>query len=73
MPGWWPKAAQYGGAALNAAIPTLASLPSKMRLNLAVVYQDGSAIAGGAFAVLGDVAYYVFGASNGAASDLQGG
>ena len=44
-----------------------------MRMRVALAYHEGKPVAGLAFAVNGDVGYYVFGASNDIATELKAG
>lgn len=58
------KRLNYPGLDHVALMPELARLPESMRLQLALARKDGVVIAGLAFSVTGDVAYYVFGATS---------
>jgi hypothetical protein len=63
----------YPGINLVDLMPQLTQLPQAMRMRVALAYHDGQPVAGLAFAVNGDVGYYVFGASNDTATDLKAG
>jgi hypothetical protein len=63
----------YPGIDLVDLMPQLVKLPPEMRLHVALAYHDGQPIAGNAFSINGDVAYYVFGASSDAATEMQAG
>lgn len=63
----------YPGLNLVELMPQLTKLPPEMRMRVALAYHEGQPIAGLAFAVNGDVAYYVFGASNDTATALNAG
>ncbi len=63
----------YSGMDMVDAMPELSNLPKEMRLQVALAYDRGQAIAGLAFAVVGDVAYYVFGASSDQAPEKKAG
>ena len=63
----------YPGINLVDLMPQLTNLPQQMRLRVALAYHEGKPVAGLAFAVNGDVAYYVFGATNDTATALNAG
>lgn len=63
----------YPGMNLVAMMPEMVQLPSEMKLNIAMAYDEGQPIGGLAFAVVGDVAYYVFGASSQQAIEKKAG
>ena len=63
----------YPGINLVDLMPQLTSLPDAMRMRVALAYHEGKPVAGLAFAVNGDVGYYVFGASNDTATELKAG
>lgn len=63
----------YPGMNLVAMMPEMVRLPSEMKLNIAMAYDEGQPIGGLAFAVVGDVAYYVFGASSQRAIEKKAG
>lgn len=67
------KNLNYPGVDLPKVIPELIRLPDEMRLQVVLAYHKGEAIAGVAYAIVGDVAYYVFGASNEQATQLRAG
>ena len=67
------KHLNYPGVDLPNAIPDLVQLPEQMRMRIALAYHEGEPVAGIAFSVVGDLAYYVFGATNDRATELQAG
>ena len=54
-------------------IPELVKLPEQMKLRVALAYYEGKPIAGLTFSIVGDLAYYVFGASSDKATELNAG
>lgn len=67
------KHLNYPGVDLPNIIPALVQLPEQMKMRIALAYHEGEPIAGIAFSVVGDLAYYVFGATNDRATELQAG
>lgn len=67
------KNLNYPGLELAQLIPHLMELRGQMRMLLCLAYREDKLISGAAFAVVGDVAYYVFGATSDAAGELQSG
>jgi hypothetical protein len=67
------KRLNYPGVDHADLMPDLAALPDSMRLRLAIARKDGEAIAGLAFSVTGDIAYYVFGATSEAGVEARAG
>jgi hypothetical protein len=67
------KSLGYSGMDMIDAMQDLSDLPKEMRLQVALAYDNGQAVAGLAFAVVGDVAYYVFGASSDHAPEKKAG
>ncbi|RTL51732.1 MAG: GNAT family N-acetyltransferase [Bradyrhizobiaceae bacterium] len=67
------KNLNYPGVELPAFIPELVGLPNRMKMLIALAYNEGQPIGGLAFSVVGDIAYYVFGASNDKAIELNAG
>lgn len=67
------KSLNYPGFQLPRAIPDLMALPDRMRMHIVLAYSQGEPIAGAAFSIVGDLAYYVFGASGDKATELQAG
>ncbi|HWW49050.1 MAG TPA: GNAT family N-acetyltransferase [Xanthobacteraceae bacterium] len=67
------KRLNYPGVDLPQAIPDLVRLPSQMKMRVALAHHDGEAVAGAVFSIVGDLAYYVFGATNDKATELQAG
>lgn len=53
----------YAGMNLVDMIPAMTKLPARMKLNLAIAHDQDGPVAGLAFGIVGDIAYYVFGAS----------
>ncbi|HEY4204712.1 MAG TPA: GNAT family N-acetyltransferase [Xanthobacteraceae bacterium] len=54
----------YPGLNLVDLMPQMVAMPPEMRLHVALAYHEGQPVAGNAFSINGDVAYYVFGASS---------
>lgn len=67
------KRLNYPGVDLPNVIPDLVQLPEQMKMRIALAYHEGVPVAGVAFSVVGDLAYYVFGATNEKATELQAG
>lgn len=67
------KNLNYPGVDLVDLVPQLTAFPQEMRLRIALAYYQDRPIAGAAFSVNGDIAYYVFGASSDIAVELQAG
>lgn len=67
------KKLNYPGVDLPNTIPELVKLPDGMKMRIALAYDQGRPIAGLAFSVVGDLAYYVFGASSDKAIELNAG
>lgn len=67
------KNLNYPGVDLPAFIPDLVGLPERMNMQVALAYHEGKAIGGVAFSIVGDLAYYVFGASSNKAVELNAG
>ena len=67
------KNLNYPGVDLPSVIPDIVQLPEQMKMRIALAYHDGEPVAGVAFSVIGDLAYYVFGATNDRATKLQAG
>ncbi len=67
------KNLNYPGVDLPASIPDLMRLPERMKMRIALAYHKGRPIAGIAFSVVGDLAYYVFGATSDEATSLNAG
>lgn len=63
----------YPGVDLVDLMPQLVKLSSEMRLHVALAYHQGQPVAGTAFAVNGDVGYYVFAATSDDAAEMQAG
>jgi hypothetical protein len=63
----------YPGVKFVDLMPQLTSLPQQMQMRVALAYHEGKPVAGLAFAVNGDIAYYVFGATNDHATELKAG
>lgn len=67
------KNLNYPGVDLPASIPDLMRLPERMKMRIALAYHGGKPIGGIAFSVVGDLAYYVFGATSDEATTLNAG
>jgi len=67
------KNLNYPGVDLPSTIPELVKLPDRMKMRIALAFHQGKPIAGLAFSVVGDLAYYVFGASSDKAIELNAG
>ncbi|MCF2521838.1 GNAT family N-acetyltransferase [Bradyrhizobium sp. G127] len=67
------KNLNYPGVDHVEYMPQLILFPEQMKLRVVLAYKDGEAIAGAAFGVVGDIAYYVFGASTDTGVDLEAG
>lgn len=67
------KKLNYAGLERADVIPELMQLPEGMKLHIAIAYLGSKPIGGATFAVVGDVAYYVFGASSADALTVNGG
>ncbi|QFI77654.1 GNAT family N-acetyltransferase (plasmid) [Bradyrhizobium betae] len=67
------KNLNYPGVDLPATIPELVRLPERMKMRIALAYHEGKPIGGLAFSVVGDLAYYVFGATSDEATELNPG
>lgn len=67
------KNLNYPGVDLPDSIPDLMQLPERMKMRIALAYHEGRPIGGIAFSVVGDLAYYVFGATSDEATALHAG
>jgi hypothetical protein len=67
------KNLNYSGVDLPVVIPELVRLPEQMKMRIALAYHEGKPIGGLAFSVVGDLSYYVFGASSDKAIELNAG
>jgi hypothetical protein len=67
------KKLNYSGVDLPVVIPELVRLPQQMKMRIALAYYEGNPIGGLAFSVVGDLGYYVFGASSDKAVELNAG
>jgi hypothetical protein len=67
------KNLNYPGVDLPASIPDLMRLPEQMKMRIALAHREGKPIGGIAFSVVGDLAYYVFGATSDEATALNAG
>jgi len=63
----------YPGVKFVDLMPQFTNLPQRMQMRVALAYHEGKPVAGLAFSVNGDVAYYVFGATNDHATELKAG
>ena len=67
------KHLNYPGVGLPNVIPDLVQLPEQMKMRIALAHHQGVPVAGVAFSIVGDLAYYVFGATNDRATEMQAG
>lgn len=67
------KNLNYPGVDLPASMPDLMQLPERMKMRIALAHHEGKPIGGIAFSVVGDLAYYVFGATSDEATALNAG
>lgn len=67
------KSLNYPGVDLPNVIPDLIQLPDQFKMRIALAYHEGMPVAGVAFSIVGDLAYYVFGATTDMAVELQAG